>query len=182
MVTARRIVRMGWPAGVLAAALALAGCGASGEKARRLPCPDVLVLSEAGQLARFAPGAGRDATDLLFRAEMAGFRGHCEHFEGRVEVVFDVLLDVRRGAANTEGRADFEYFVALPRFHPAPEGKRNFAVAVSFEDDRERVRFRDRVRIEIPLGPDETGASHDVYLGLQLSRDELEFNRRSGTP
>ena len=177
MTAARRIVRIG--SVPLALAFVIAGCGLFGEESRRLPCPNILILSEAEHLVRFRPGEGRDLTDLVFRASIIDFTGHCEHLKDRVDATFDVVFDIRRGAANKDRRASFEYFVALPRFHPTPEGKRKFQIAVSFEKNRTRVVFRDRISLKIPLDPNETGANHDVYLGLQLAPTELEFNRRS---
>src|SRR5690606_8384462 len=112
------------------------GCETLGitEKNPVPPCPPVLMLRDAGTLTRYAPGRGRDITDIDFQAEIADFRGTCEYNKERTEVdiVLNVVFSVLRGPADTDRAAAFEYFVAIPHFHPAPEGKRTLPVSVRF--------------------------------------------------
>lgn len=161
-------------------ALVLAGCGLFGSEPSQ-PCPNVLILKEAGQLVRFAKGPGRDITDVEFQARINDFRGTCEYVkkDGDRSVLMSlfIAIDVERGPAIRERRASFEYFAAVPRFHPAPEGKRLFAVTVPFEGSQTRAFFTDELELKIPLKEGEFGPSYDVYLGFQLTPTELRFNR-----
>ncbi len=158
--------------------LGLAGCGVFGEKKLKRPCPNFLLLGDAEEMTRFRAGPGRDITDVDFRAAIVNFQGTCEHSKNQVEAEFIVEITVRRGPANRSRRAGFEFFIAIPRFHPAPAGKRTFAVEVTFEDNRPRVLYRDEIALKIPLGGGEVGANYDVYLGLQLDPEQLDYNRR----
>ena len=164
---------------VLAAAL-LAGCaGGERERARRL-CPRVDIPEYANELVRFLPGPGRDVTDVVFRTRLMNYRGACEVVEdgNRVEVEIVVEFAVERGPANRDDRANFEYFVAIPQFHPRPAGKRRFAVAVGFEEGRNRALYRDEIAVAIPLEEGWASRDFDIFIGYQLTAAELDYNQR----
>lgn len=171
---------MRWARLVLAlgVAIGVAGCGLFGEQKQFLPCPKFLLLSDAGDMTKFRAGPGRDVTDVEFRATISNFLGTCDHTDSGIEAELFVEISVQRGPANVSHGARFAYFVAIPRFHPAPAGKKTFPVRVTFEDNKSRLLYRDQVAIEIPLGAGEVAASYDVYLGFQLGAAQLEFNRR----
>ena len=156
------------------AALGVAGCGAK----RSLPCPNFLLLGHAGNMTQFRAGPGRDVTDVEFRAVITDFRGNCNHTKSAIEAEFFVEFAVHRGPANASREASFEYFVAIPRFHPAPAGKKRFRVKLSFGERQTRVLYRDEIRLEIPLRGDEVGPDYDVYIGFQLDAEQFEYNRR----
>ena len=158
-------------------AIGVAGCGVFGEKKQSLACPNFLLLGHAGDMTKFRTGPGRDVTDVVFRGTITNFRGTCDHTESGVEAEFFVEISVQRGPANSSREASFEYFVAIPRFHPAPAGKKTFPVKVTFEENQTRIFFRDEIAIEIPLGAGEVAANYDVYLGFQLDAEQLEYNR-----
>lgn len=166
-------------AAMIAVALVIAAC-ASG-KVKLPPCPNVLILGKAGSLVRFVDGPGRDITDVVFRARIADFQGSCAHEDNAVDVKLLITFAVERGPANKDRRAAFEYFVAIPRFHPRPEGKRRFRIGVPFAANATRVFYRDELNLDIPLRKGEVGANYDVFIGFQLSPSELEFNRTRRT-
>lgn len=170
---------MRWAGLVLAAGIAVGAVGCSGdEKPRAQPCPNFLLLGNAGNITKFRPGPGRDITDVDFRAKIVNFVGSCAHTDSGVEAEFFVEMTIDRGPANASREAGFEYFVAIPKFHPKPAGKQTFPVKVAFGENQTQLIYRDEISIEIPLGEKETAGDYDVYLGFQLTAAQLEFNRR----
>ena len=171
-----------WPrtvrgvAAILAASL-LAGCAGDGGRVRML-CPYVDIPEYVGELVRFLPGPGRDVTDVVFRSRLLNYRGACEVDEDKVEVELVVSFETERGPANRDDKARFEYFVAIPQFHPLAAGKRRFAVAVDFEKGRNRARYRDEVTVAIPLQPGQASREFEIFIGHQLSAAELDYNQR----
>jgi hypothetical protein len=159
-----------------AVAVVLAGCGMFDRDKRTAPCPRFLILGGANELTKFRAGPGRDATDVAFRATVADFNGSCEYDRNLILVKLFVF-DVVRGPAMGVREAAFDYFVALPQFHPAPAGKRVFPVAARFEGDLQRLSYRDAIELTIPIKDKEIGADYEVYLGFQLAPDEVEYNR-----
>ena len=168
---------------VVLAALLVAGCGLF-KKEGPPPCPRVSVLSDAGKLVRYREGPGRDLTDVLFEAGISKFVGECAYRDNntRVTIELSVVFDLRRGPANRDRKAGFEYFVAIPRFHPAPEGKRRLPIRVEFPGNRTRSRVTDVLEVEIPIAKGSKGTDYPVFIGFQLSASELRENRaRSGS-
>jgi hypothetical protein len=161
---------------VLAAA-ALAGCGLFEKDRRTAACPRFLILGGAEEVTKFRPGAGRDPTDVAFRATVSDFNGTCEYDADKVRVKLYVVFDLVRGPANAARAANFEYFIALPQFHPQPAGKRIFTVNARFEGELQRVAYRDAIDLTIPVKEKEVGADYEVYLGFQLTPEEAEYNR-----
>lgn len=172
----RRRFRTG-PAGVLAGAL-LAGCAADGP-APSPPCPRITTAAHTEDLVRFRPGPGRGAADVAFRSRLTGAEGGCEAGDAAVDVEMTVEFIVELGPASRDGRAAFEYFVAIPQFRPLAEGKKRFPVSVRFPEGRSSVRYRDRVAVHIPLGEGETGAGFEIFVGHQLDAEDLARNRRA---
>ncbi len=167
----------------LSAAL-LAGCAGDDRRARKV-CPRVDILEYANELVRFLPGPGRDVTDIVFRARLANFRGGCEvdeKDETKVEVELILEFAIERGPANRDRKAGFEYFVAIPQFHPQPAGKRRFPVAVEFETGQNRVLFRDGISVEIPLEQGQASSDFNIFIGHQLTAAELDYNQRGARP
>jgi hypothetical protein len=162
------------PAGAILLALVLVGCGRGD---RPPPCPKVFLASEISTLTRFRPGSGRDLTDVAFQVELLGYSGACKYDKNGLTVTLNVNFAVARGPAG--GReARFEYFVAIPKLYPSSAAKREFDVAYKFPENAARGDFKDEVEIAVPLANRTNGPSNEIYIGLQLSADELEYNRK----
>lgn len=163
---------------VLLLSMTVAACGAFSSDKYRAACPNFLILGQGDDLVRFLPGPGRDVTDIQFEAKIVDFAGTCEHDPKGVSVSLNIAFTVKRGPANKERRADFSYFVAIPKFYPAKEGKRVFPIAIGFLENQNRMIYRDEIEMRIPLKPKEIGANYDVYLGFELTKAELTYNRK----
>ena len=175
----RRIARIAACAGLVAVAIALGGCGMFNRRPVP-PCPPVLVVGDANTLTVYREGPGRDVTDVMFNARIADFQGGCEWNRARTEVDIElrVLFDVERGPANRDRKAQYRYFVAIPAFHPAPEGKQIFGSEVTFPENVSRMRLGDTVRLSIPIPTSKRPDEYPVYIGFQLTPEKVEQNRR----
>lgn len=171
---------------LLMAAGALAGCGMFDKKEPPAPCPQVRIDRDTAKLTRFK-GSGTDVTDTLIDAEITGYTGTCEvKADAReIQMALNVTFAATVGPA-TPVEADgtrkqsFRYFVALPDFYPHPAGKQVFQTEIVFPPNVNQVRYRDaEVTLKIPLTKSVSSGDVRVYLGMQLDRDQLEFNRRN---
>ena len=149
-------------------------------------CPTVKLLQDADKITVYRPGQGRDITDILYEAKLIGFSGECEYV-GDDGVFQEVVVSVRakfdlaRGPADTKRIAGLKYFVAVPEFFPAPEGKRQFVRRVGFPIGRNNITFNDDfVEVRIPLTKDRKGPGLRIYIGFHLTQDQLNLNRRRG--
>ena len=170
-----------WAAAGLA--LALAGCGSTPEPPE---CPPVSVLGEAASLTQFAPGPGRDLVDVDFRVELTDLRSGCiyaKEKEGASKLVVAVapVLVASRGPANEDRKADFQYFVSVVGRDADILNKQLVPVSVTFPGNSTRVDIvQDDPPVSVDLPSGTAGEEYyQILLGLQLSEDELEYNRRA---
>ena len=163
--------------------LPLAACGSfdglfSGDDGPAIVCPRILPVVEAGEMTRFV-AEGRDLTDVDFRARLSDVRAECETDEEEIELTLQVILSASRGPANSEGAADFSYFVAVATRDEQILTRSEYAVSIPFEGNRTNVGLLDEVDVEIPLSEGQTGREYSIFLGLALQPDELEWNRQN---
>jgi hypothetical protein len=159
----------------------VAGCGTAFDRRPGPACPPILVLKDAGTLTRYKPGPGQDVTDVIFRSQVVNFQGACDFDKDRNEVKISLKLffELTRGPANKDRKAKFQYFAAIPHFYPAVQGRNVFSMEAKFADRDTRVGVEDEIEMVIPLNPKEPIDKYAVYLGFQLTRDELKNNRRA---
>lgn len=152
----------------------------SGEKFSQRICPQVQILEYADRLTEFAPGPGRDLTDIVLRGRLVNFQGECNVEKDSVQL--DLMLDflIERGPASRGAEGRFAYFVAISEFHPAPSGKQVFPIELEFESGLNRVAYRDQVSVGIPLAEGRSASDFNLFIGFQLDRRQLEFNRSGG--
>ena len=145
-------------------------------------CPNVLIPEDSSQLVIFREGPGRDLTDILVQAEFEGFLGSCTYdVDNRaVELRLSPFVLVSRGPASDGSAFSLDYFVALA----APDGeilnKRVFEARFTLPDGLVRGRVRDEeVELTARLPDLFEGPDYTVYMGFQLTRGQLEYNRQS---
>lgn len=184
-----RAFELGWAArsaAALVALSALSGCGVFDKKEPPAPCPQVRIDRDTAKVTRFQ-GSGTDVTDTLIEAEVLGYTGTCTVKADTHEILMtmNVTFQATVGPATpvqTDGsrKQQFRYFVALPDFYPHPAGKQVFDAEVVFPPNVNQMRYRDaEVTLKIPLTKSLSSGDVRIYLGMQLDRDQLEFNRRN---
>ncbi|WP_242390512.1 hypothetical protein [Pararhodospirillum photometricum] len=154
-----------------------AGCSAFSREEPRA-CPQVRVDAATAGLTVFRDGPGRDLTDVELQGSFAGYEGTCAYGKTGVTVEMVLSFAVGLGPAAATRESTFQYFVALPRYFPEPAAKRVYTVGVSFPANVDRVIVRDeKLSVHIPLEPGATAEGQDVYVGFQLTPEQLEYNR-----
>ncbi len=171
----------------LAALVLLAGTGCSSSSDKRAPlCPRISVLSDAAALTRFAGGAGQDLVDVDYQVEITDVLSGCQYEENESEeqvvvVAMAPVMVAIRGPANRDRVARFDYFVSVINSERSVLNKQAFSMLVEFPGNLTRVALRDDdppVTIDIPLATDRAATDYEILVGLQLTPDELEYNRR----
>ena len=163
-------------AAALAASVVLAACSNPVDNASPR-CPQALLVGDASNLVRFAKGSGRAVGDMAYEATFTGYRGSCEYSERGVEVRLATEIEVERGPAGTDGVIGFSYFVALPDRANQAGHKQVFPVRGSLAANKERMSYRDDIELFIPLKTPADGPATQIFLGFQLSPNEVEYNR-----
>ncbi len=162
---------------LLAAVVVLAACGVFNKKAPA-PCPRISILSLAKQRLSFAPGGGTDLSAMQTDVRLADARGTCVYREGEVEVEMTVTVAARRGPADRTRKATAPYFVAILSPERRVLAKRVFDLSLQFPVNVDAGSKTDTVVQRIPLSTPQRGPGYRIVTGLQLTRAQLEFNRR----
>ena len=90
------------------------------------------------------------------------------------------MIGAQRGAADRERRATFTYFIAVTDQKKTVLNKNAFDAKVEFPGNRSRVTLTDAaVNLNIPLKAGQSGSDFQIIVGFQMSREEMEFNRRA---
>lgn len=174
------LLRMGRPALLAAGAvLALSGCsgmGPTNPSDAALACPKVNIVRDLQEVTVFRPG-GKDLTDLESRAALTDYTGNCEYTSAGVTVNVNVYLVAERGPALKGDVAKYQYFVALAQPDDTLVSKAYFDTDVTFVPGQPRAGSKEELAPRIPLPKDGNAKDWKVYLGFQLTPEQLEFNR-----
>ena len=164
---------------VLAVTLAvtLAACG-GGDRGPRLPCPRLFTLADAGRQVKFV-GQGRDLTDVEFEAAIDNPVMACRYKDGAVESQVTLNIAAARGPADDDRRVRVTYVVIISAKDRQGLWREEFDVDFEFEGNQTRLVAIEEVEPRIPLAEGKTGADYEIYLGLRLTPEELEYNREN---
>jgi hypothetical protein len=167
---------------VAAIPLALAACSVFSKKKEPPPCPEVNILAETAKFTRFRPGRGRDVTDVALQGEITGYNGSCKYDKDSktLTVTLQVSMTFTHGPAATSNNAHIDYYVAVPAYFPKPEAKQVLGVQFAFAPPADHVQITDyEVEVKLPVADFvKDMPNRDLYIGFQLSPDELDYNRR----
>jgi hypothetical protein len=145
------------------------------------PCPKVFIEKDTASLTSFGNGEGKDITDQAFIANLDSYTGSCTYSKKRdnVDVTINPEFIVELGASATSNTVNTKYFTAIPEFFPNPNGKFVHDVSFEFPEGITKTKFRgEPVTISIPLKDGKTGPDYNIYIGMQLTKEQLEYNRQ----
>ena len=136
-------------------------------------------MVDASEYTIYREGPGRDLTDVLYRVALGSFGSRCEYdSDGWIDNQLDLSIIVERGPASKETEASFPYFVAITDDQDRILGKEEFTARIPFESNAVRFGVREKLDQRIFLGPGKLGDVYKIYIGLTLSRAQLEEVRR----
>ncbi len=163
--------------------LALAGCA---QHPALPPCPPVYMLADARHVTQFLPGKPHDLIDMVAAGEIVGWHGRCGYKPadgkagGTASVDLEVTFEAKRGPANTDGKAHFTYFVAIPAYYPKPQAKAMFNVTIPFPKGIDTVRQADvPIILTLPVKSEDAIRGVPIYLGFQITPAQLRYNREN---
>lgn len=161
--------------------LGLAGCMDT-PKDRGI-CPRVAILSDAGKLTKFRPGAPQTAANVMFTAEMTAIRITCKYNDQvliEMESDVNVTMILRKGPAMRGEVAEVPYFITVADLRGTVLSKRVFPLKVDFKGNP-AVEHVERSWQFYRLRRGYSGNQYETWAGYQLTDAELEFNRRGAS-
>ena len=164
-------------AALLAAGLALGGCSWLSSTVAPASCPVVSKIGDAAKLIRFAPGGGEELNNIAFEAGIMDITGGCSTADNGIKVDMTADFLAAKGPADTEGKASFEYFVAVVGQGDKVLAREQFASEIQFLATKGRNGIKESLEESIPLAKGQMGSDFNIYIGFVLTPDELAYNR-----
>jgi hypothetical protein len=156
--------------------LGLAACFGGTKSTGKLVCPTPLIAPDLDAAAQWRPG-GSGPEDVSFGVKLLSVNTVC-----RTEKI-GLNADARISfiAARTDPtmkRGDFAYFVAVADAQRNILNKKEYKVSVEFAPRQKRLQVSDTVAIGLPVRDLSFGGKYLIIVGLQLSPEQLDFNRK----
>ncbi|PIW28296.1 MAG: hypothetical protein COW30_07945 [Rhodospirillales bacterium CG15_BIG_FIL_POST_REV_8_21_14_020_66_15] len=187
------------PIGLLTALLmapALGGCDTVSNKFLdtvsgkvQLACPPQNIVADASRRLTYRPGPGRDLTDIDNEIVITQVALTCDSNvnrntrAGTMTVGVTTFMDAVRGPANPDRKTSIEYFVAVTDRADKVLYREGFTINLTFaENESRREVAAPPVRLTIPIQAGQTGKNFRILVGLVISREQLEINRRDRRP
>ena len=157
----------------------LAGCGSD---TKVVNCPSAAALAPTSTLTAFEPGAPKDPADALYTVGVVNVTTDCnfDSDAGTTESTLELTFRAKRKDAGKAATYKVPYFVAVT------EGtrilsKRIFWVNFDFSSGESTTEFHDSVgSTVINLENGKKPYDYELLAGLQLTHDQLEYNKSIG--
>ena len=140
-------------------------------------CPDTGVLAQAERLERYRETDERDITDLVLDARIGDLRNVCSIRQEDRLLGMDLHLTVtaERGPAATVGEPQsLSYFVAVVDDADRVLRRDGYPLRATFDGTARQAVFREELTIGLPIPPGKNVGDFRIFLGLQLTRGELD--------
>ena len=156
----------------------LTGCGMFGSSPQQYDCPSTAAVGDATIQSKFRPGPGRDLTDVQYQVRLVDVTSQCRYDGKGVDVRMRAGFALELGPANPDRNAAYEFFVAITDPSDEIVAKRIFTTPLAFPSNVGYVEHIEELQQRIPLPKGGSAADYKIIVGLQLSEDELEYNRK----
>jgi hypothetical protein len=165
------------PVAATAACLALAACNTTEVE----KCPAVAVLVDTGSLTQLQTN-GQGQPSVLYSVRMTDARRDCDLPKYSRDLTGSATIDFQATRTNAAAGATYTvpYFVAI-----TTEGKilakQQFQVALAFQPGETTTTFNDSVNsLSLSIGRDKKATDYGILVGFQLTKEQLDYNRRVG--
>jgi len=160
---------------MLAASLAACSTDKGGD------CPTMTGITDASVRTVFLAGAPEDPANVLYTAEITSVAGGCDM--DKKSHATDAKLTIQFRATRVKSGGEARY--ATPYFVAVTEGARvlarnNYTVTFSFQPGQTVATATETVgSAHIDPAKDKQPYDYQILAGLQLTRAELAYNRRT---
>lgn len=155
------------------------------DKAMTATCPVVKIMPVAKSMTNFNKDM---AGQMTSRATIDEVRGGCEFVNGGMEVDLDILMtgqitNAGRDAKDNKNEefVSFPYFVSVLNPSKKPIDKDILSSVIHFRPMVNQSKHAEKITQMIAMNDPQNAGNYTIIVGYQLSRQQLEYNRASGS-
>ena len=156
----------------------LAGCAS--DKANN--CPGVSSIVETSIGTIFKPDMPIDPANILYTVEITEVHGTCDVDKTAINSSSDVSVSFRATRAPNGAAAAYKvpYFVSISESDRIL-AKKIYTTEFQFEPGQTTATFSDTVQsADVTAGKEKKTYNYLILVGLQLTKEQLDYNRASG--
>jgi hypothetical protein len=169
-----RFLRRAVVPGVLA--LAVAGCFGSTDSTGKLVCPTPVIAPDLDAAATLRDG-GSGPTDIRYGIKFMTVKTNCRTEKIGLTAETRVTFVAAR-SDQTVSHGEFAYFVAVADAQRNILNKKQYTVSFDFVPRQKQLQISDQFAVGLPLHDLSDGGKYVIIVGLQLSPEQLDFNRK----
>ena len=157
----------------------LSGCGPEDPNSFAPECAPVGILSEGADLTTYA-GPSRDISTMVTQASVVGVNGSCSNAQKghALHTNVSVVITVLRGPAASQRDITIPYFIAVVQ-GSSIVSKHDLTIAAHFPANVDRLALKsDPLILELPISRRMSSDSYRLEVGLQLTPEQLAYNRQ----
>ena len=148
-------------------------------------CPKVAIFPELSKVSEFTTPTSTSKDDLVSAAYILNVGTRCvynnDRFLSDIQITFNGELGPK-GRQRDADEATFShpYFFAVVGPNGGISSKKVFALTTTYPANKTRTTSTQTVQEQIVLPDREAGEQYTVYIGFQLSEEQLQYNRDMG--
>ena len=176
--------------------LALGGCSSLSDSVMntvagkvQLACPPQNIVADASRRLTYQPGPGRDLIDIDNEIIVNRVSLVCDSsvdrstHAGTMKVAVTTHMEAVRGPANKDRKTDIEFFVSVTDRANKVLYREAFTIKLAFAENESRREVASApVPLILPIQAGQTGKNYRILVGLVITREQLEMNRRDRRP
>jgi hypothetical protein len=157
-------------------ALLVAGCSWFGGS-KKLVCPGTVVAPSLDSATEFRPNSAGNANDIQFGVKILLVDSSCSADDKKGVTVDTRTTFIAARSDPSVNQRDFTYFVAIADAQRNILAKKQFSLRIEFPSQKSQMQLLDEITEQLPLRNNATAGNYVVIVGLELSPQQLEYNR-----
>jgi len=165
---------------LVASALALTGCGTDNPKG--FICPAAAGLMDASTLTALRPGS-TDPSGAIYKIDITRVVTNCEYDrdDGKITARIGIAFTASRPPDGDSAQYTVPYFIGLSLDGSSIVDKKVYNVQFAFAPGQASTTFTEVVdNFEFTPNADKKPTDYEMLVGIQLTKDQLDYNRRVG--
>ena len=146
------------------------------------PCPQIEIVDDLGMIYDFVSDNNQSKQNLIANVKISNGGSECELATNSAIVDLTLEFNGELGPKARQRKSDkpfltYPFFVAVTGPNGKIMAKEVFAMSMSFDPGQNKRRHEENLRQIIPIKGKELAFKYRVYVGFQLTPEQLAYNR-----